>query len=142
MSDEIAINSELALAEHIRDLRAQWHKEKFLLVTARKGRQRTLTQNRALHLFLGMLADDLNAAGLDMRKVLKQEVDIPWTTESAKAYLWRPIQEAVIRKESTADADRVEYSAVYEVLARHLATKLGVTCPEWPRKQDNQERVA
>ena len=136
MSDEIRIDSELALAEHIRELRKQWYESKYLLVRVRTGKQRTITQNRALHLFCGMLADLLNASGMDMRRVLKQDVDIPWTTESAKEYLWRPIQEAVIGKTSTTEADRIEYSQVHEVLSRHLAQKLGVTAPEWPRRKE------
>lgn len=136
MTDEIKIDSELALAEHIAELTAEWHENKYLIVTVRTGKQRTLTQNRALHLWLGMLARILNAAGLDMRKVLKPDVDIPWSTETIKEYLWRPVQEAVISKESTVDADRAEYTKVYEVLTRHLGEKLGVTSPPWPKKKD------
>ena len=136
MSDEIRIDSEIALAEFIRDLRKEWHESKYLLVKVRTGRQRTLTQNKALHLFLGMLADELNARNLDMRRVLRHDVEIPWTTDSAKVHLWKPIQEAVIGKESTTEADRIEYTKVYEVLAHHMATKLGVTVPEWPKKTE------
>jgi hypothetical protein len=136
VTDEIKIDSELALAEFIRDIRKQWLDSKYLIVNVRKGTQRTLTQNRALHLWLGMLADELNAQGLDMRKVLKQGVEIPWTTESAKEYLWRPIQEALLNKESTVDADRTEYTKVLDVLVRHLADKLNVVAPDWPRKKD------
>jgi len=140
MTDEIKIDSELALAEHIRDLRKQWHESKYLIVTVRTGKQRTLTQNKALHLFLGMLADELNAKQMDMRKTLRHDVELPWSTETVKEFIWRPIQEAVIAKESTTEADRQDYSKVYEVLAHHMATRLGVTIPEWPRKK--QERAA
>jgi len=135
-TDEIKIDSELALAEHIRDLRKQWHESKYLLITVRTGKQRTLTQNRALHLFLGMLADDLNAAGLDMRRVLKHDVDIPWTTESCKEFLWRPIQSAMLNKESTTEADRQEYTQVHEVLSRYLGEKIGIRAPDWPKKKE------
>ena len=38
-------------------------------------------------------------------------------------------------KASTADAERADYSAVQDVLVRHLATKLGVECPPWPKKE-------
>jgi hypothetical protein len=138
MSDERVINSELALNEYIKELRAAWYAHPFLYASHRAGKQRTLTQNRALHLWLGMLGDMLNAAGLDMRKVLKPEVDIPWSTATTKEFLWRPIQQAVISKTSTTEADRVEYSEVYEVLTHHLATKLGITAPDWPRKQEEE----
>ena len=39
-----------------------------------------------------MIANALNDAGLDMKKVLKPEIDIPWNTATVKEYLWRPVQ--------------------------------------------------
>ena len=98
----------------------------------RKGR--TLTQNRALHLFLGHLAEALNDSGFDMVAVLNDGVSIPWSTESAKEHLWKPIQKAMLNKESTTEANTTDYSAVYEVLTRHLGSKLGIQCPAWPTR--------
>ena len=98
----------------------------------RKGR--TLTQNRALHLFLGHLAEALNDSGFDMVAVLNDGVSIPWSTESAKEHLWKPIQKAMLNKESTTEANTTDYSAVYEVLTRHLGSKLGIQCPAWPSR--------
>jgi hypothetical protein len=135
MADEIKIDNELALAEFIRDIRKQWHQSKYLIVKVRTGQQRTLTQNRALHLWLGMVADELNAHGLDMKRTLKQDVDIPWNEASAKEFLWRPIQEAAISKKSTTEADRVEYSYIQDILAAHIAKRFGLTLPPWPAKK-------
>lgn len=135
-TDEIKIDSELALAEHIRDLRQAWHENHYLIVKVRAGKQRTLTQNRALHLFLGMLADELNAGGFDMRRVLKHDVDIPWSTETCKEFLWKPLQAVLLNKKSTTEADRTEYTQVHQLLSRHLGEKLGVSVPEWPKKKD------
>lgn len=134
--DEYKIDSELALAEYIRDIRKDWHESKYLIASHRSGKVRTLTQNRALHLFCSMCADELNASGFDMKRTLKPEVDIPWNGDSFKESIWKPIQEAVIGKLSTTEADRTEYSEVREVIARHMAQKLGVTLPEWPRKKE------
>jgi hypothetical protein len=144
-TDETKIDSDLAFAEYVAELTSAWHENHYLIASHRTGKQRTLTQNRALHLWLGMVARILNAAGLDMRKVLKPEVDIPWTTETIKEFIWRPVQEAVISKESTVDADRNEYTKVYDVLVRHLGEKLGVAAPAWPKKKDadqQQKRAA
>ena len=44
--------------------------------------QRTPRQNRSLHMWLRMVADDLNNAGLDQRKVLKPEIAIPLAANS------------------------------------------------------------
>ena len=97
--------------------------------------QRTIQQNKALHKYFRMLADDLNAAGLDMRKTLKEDVEVPWTEELVKDHLWRPIQEAVVDKESTADLETPEVSRVFDVLNRHLGSKLGIHTP-FPERHD------
>lgn len=97
-------------------------------------KQRTNQQNKALHLYCRMLAEALNDAGLDQREVLKPGVEIPWNEESVKNSLWRPIQQAMLDIESTADAETTDYSQVYEVLTRHLQQKLGVNGPIWPNR--------
>lgn len=129
------VNSEVACEEMVAEVRRLFREHRYVEFTWTEGRQRTLTQNRALHLWCRMLADELNAAGLDMKRVIKPEVDIPWTGASVKEYLWRPIQEAQLQKRSTTEADRTEYTEVYETLSRHLAEKLGIKAPEWPRRQ-------
>jgi hypothetical protein len=95
------------------------------------GKQRSEAQNNALHLWLGRLAKELNDAGLDMRTVLKPEIEIPWTMLSAKDHLWRPIQKAMYQNESTTEPNTVEYGKIYEVLSRHLAEKHNIHVP-WP----------
>jgi hypothetical protein len=94
-------------------------------------KQRTITQNKALHKYLELLADALNDAGYDMKRTLKQEVDIPWNMESAKEYLWRPVQKVLIDQESTTDATTDEYNKIYLVLSKHISEKFGVYVP-WP----------
>jgi hypothetical protein len=102
--------------------------EGFVSVTISKG-SRTSKQNSAIHKYLGMLVSQLNTAGLDMKKVIKEEVEIPWSVDSAKEYLWRPVQKAVVNKDSTTDLDTAEVNKVYEVLSRHLSTKFNITTP-------------
>lgn len=97
-------------------------------------RRRTNLQNRALHKYFTMLAETLNAAGLDARKTLKPEVDIPWTSEMCKDLLWRPIQMAMTGKKSTIDLDTTEPSEIYAVLDRHLSEKFGISV-EWPKDE-------
>ena len=91
----------------------------------------TPTQRNSLHKYLRNLADALNAAGLDMKKTLKPQAEIPWTMETAKDHLWRPIQEAMGKPESTEDLGTVDPSEVYNVLQRHIAAKFGINV-EWP----------
>ena len=92
-----------------------------------KTGHRTLLQNSAMHKYFQLLGDELNAAGLDMRRTLKKSIDIPWTPVSVKEHLWRPIQEIVIGVASTTKLDRKQVSEVYEVLARHMAERHGIS---------------
>lgn len=90
---------------------------------------RTLKQNRALHLMFDMLARDLNENGLDMRRTLKPSIDIPWTGESVKEYLWRPVQQAQVNKKSTTELTTREIDEVFDTINRHLGTKFGIYVP-------------
>ena len=76
-----------------------------------------------------LLADELNSAGLDMRVVLKPSVSISWGKASAKEYLWRPFQFALLQKKSTRNLTTDEVSKVYDELNRHLGEKFGLHVP-------------
>src|SRR3990167_1784755 len=89
---------------------------------------RTTQQNRALHLYFGLVAEELNDAGLDMRAILKPEVDIPWTARNVKEFLWRPVQKIQLGKVSTTDLATKEIDVVFETVNRHLA-KHGIHVP-------------
>ncbi len=89
-------------------------------------KKRTSRQNSALHLYFSHLAAGLNAAGFDMKRTLKQDVDIPWNAETVKEYLWRPIQKAQLMKHSTTQLTTKEIDAVVDTLTRHLGEKTGV----------------
>jgi hypothetical protein len=132
------VNSDAACEEMCEMVRRLYAEHRYVEFEWHTGKQRTLTQNRALHLWLGWLAERLNDAGLDMRKLLKPEIDIPWTAVSAKEKLWHPIQEAMTGNASTADAERPDYAKVQEVLSRHLAAKHGVEAPPWPSKHGRE----
>jgi len=85
------------------------------------SKQRTLQQNKALHLYFQLVADTLNDAGLDMRTVLKPGVEIPWTKTTVKEYLWRPIQNIQLMKKSTTELTTRDIDAIFDTMNRHLA---------------------
>tara|TARA_R110002096_G_scaffold197160_1_gene380398 strand:+ start:276 stop:674 length:399 start_codon:yes stop_codon:yes gene_type:complete len=96
-------------------------------------RKRTTTQNAAIHKYFDLLATELNDAGLDMRKVLTKRPDIPWSGDTVKEHIWRPVQEAMALDASTARLNRDQVSMVYDVVARFLSAKFGVYVP-FPNK--------
>jgi hypothetical protein len=89
-------------------------------------KQRTIQQNKALHKYFELLAKELNDAGLDMRTVLKPEININWTEEMIKEHLWRPVQKLQFGKESTTELTTTEINKVWETLNMFLSEKFGV----------------
>jgi len=116
------------------------NKTSFVEEAEMKPKQRTLTQNSALHLFFSLVAETLNDAGLDMKKTLKPEVDIDWTPDGVKNYLWRPVQKAMLDKESTTELTKIEVGQVYETLNRFLGEKFAVHVP-WPHDPDKENQL-
>lgn len=95
-------------------------------------RQRTIQQNKAIHLYCQQLAESLNAGGLDQRKVfeaMREGVEIPWSGATVKENLWRTIQQAVLQKESTTELTTEEVSRVYVVLNRFTAERFNLSLP-------------
>jgi len=126
------INSQQSLNEAIEKLKSDFNEYKYLEIDIKaKGKARTLKQNAALHMFLTNLANALNDAGLDMKRTLKHEVDIPWSMPMAKEYLWKPMQKVVTGQESTAKVKTVDYPLIYETLNRYMSDKFGISV-QWP----------
>jgi len=94
-----------------------------------KEDKRSGTQNKALHLLFTQTAEALNDSGQDMRKLLKETIDISWTKESVKTYLFHSIMKAMYQKESTADLSREQLQRTYEVFHRHLSEKAEIDLP-------------
>ena len=88
--------------------------------------KRTLKQNKALHLWFTQLAQNLNDHGMDMRRTLKPGVDIPWTPETVKEYIFRPIMRAQLNKSSTTELTTKEIDAVFDTISKYLGENIGV----------------
>lgn len=105
-------------------------------------RLRTTKQNNALHLMFAQMADELNGAGFDMKKTLKPTIDIPWSGDTVKEFLWRPVMKAQLGKESTTELTTKDIDLVFETINRHLGEKLGLHI-DFPSIESiiNQQRV-
>lgn len=91
--------------------------------------QRTTQQNRALHLLFKQLADKLNESGFDMKKTLRQDVDIPWTAYNIKEYMWRPCQQAVCGKKSTTQITTQEINQIFDIINKAIGERTGLHIP-------------
>lgn len=140
MTEIVVINSALALQQFKQRLEQAFREHRYLQVhIIPQEKPGTGRQRRALHVFCDQLATVLNDAGMDMKRTLRAEAEIPWTQKSVKDYLWRPVQEAMTGKVSTTELSTVDPTAIHEALARHLAVRLGVECPPWPTKERQLE---
>lgn len=103
------------------------------LGTVRPISKRTDAQNKALHVDCNLIAEKLNDAGKDMRTVLKQDVDTPWTVETVKKYIYKPIIKALYNKDSTKDLEKNgEIEKVHDVIMRELGEKHGIEYHDFP----------
>lgn len=89
----------------------------------------TEKQTSSIHVYFRQLAKVLNDAGLDMRQMLKKDIDIPWTEELVKEFLWKDIQEIAVGVKSTKKLTTKETTQVYDILNKHLGEKLNVHVP-------------
>jgi hypothetical protein len=92
--------------------------------------QRTLQQNKSLHLYCDQLAAACNDAGYDKRQVYKLMKDgflIPWTKDSVKTDLWHPIQQAMFGTTSTRNLEKKQVSDVWQVLDSWTSEKLNIS---------------
>lgn len=96
-------------------------------ITIKKYRNSiTQKQMRALHLMFKQLSDSLNEAGADMKAVIRQDVDIQWTPENVKEYLWRPLMKANINKKSTTQLKTNEIDKIFDTLCKVIGERTGV----------------
>lgn len=83
--------------------------------------QRTIQQNKALHKYFELVADELNSAGYDIKKTIQHQMDIPWSKESVKELIWRQAQKTYLQKVSTTELSTKDIDGIYDVVNRYLA---------------------
>lgn len=93
-------------------------------------KRRTLQQNKCLHSYFQQLADELNAAGYDLRTTIK--VPVAFTGHNVKELMAKPVMNALYPdKDSTAELSTQELQYLYEVLNNMTAEKFGISL-QWP----------
>jgi hypothetical protein len=112
----------------IKKLTEMFNQLGYIEIKVNTKKNRTLTQNAALHVYYRNLADALNDAGMDVRKTLKPSFYMMWTPNLVKELLWKPIQEALTGQKSTTKIERADPSKVYDVLHNKL-TDWGIDVP-------------
>ena len=95
-------------------------------------KKRTTQQNRALHKWFALLAEQLNLAGYDIKKTLSQNIEHPWTPTLIKELLFRPTMKSYMSKLSTTKLTTKEIDPILDVITKYLGENLGLDCPPFP----------
>lgn len=101
----------------------------------KREKLRTDAQNRAMHKFFEVLAEDMNEHGIDLRAVLveMQFADISATKQNVKDLVWRPFQVALLNKKSTTElAKQKEIDLIWDNLNRFFIDKFKYEIPFFP----------
>lgn len=105
-----------------------------------KQKQRTHSQNNALHLYLTQVANELDRQGHTMQDVVKKitKVEIKPTMHNVKEMIWREIMKAQLGKESTTFlAKQEDIDKVYDVMNKWLGTYFEIFIP-FPNDEEKQ----
>lgn len=80
-------------------------------------------QREAFHVGCTELANYFTAHGLDMKAVLRHDVDIPWTKDTVKEFIFRPIMKAMFGYTSHTQLKKGEVSKLWDVAMKHLGER-------------------
>jgi hypothetical protein len=82
--------------------------------------KRSSQQNKSLHLLFTNISFELNIMGLEFtyRGIKGKEIQTIYTPLIVKDYLWRPLQMALIGKESTTKLNHSDIEAIFMVLGK------------------------
>lgn len=137
MNDEIAVivkNGKLVPFNFVFDDIIKGYEGEHLVlkvvdVSAEKAR--TSAQNAALHVYCRELAKALADGGYDLVGILKEfkAIEITPTMENIKDTVWKPIQTALLGKDSTTKLDTSEVNDVYRQVDRFTSSKFKVSIP-------------
>ena len=101
---------------------------------------RSSQQNNALHLWFDLLSQEFNKQGVDMRAIIRNDIDIMWTPYSVKEYLWRPVQKQMFGKKSTTKITTEEINKIYDIINKTISERTNgiIKVPLFPSIENEQ----
>lgn len=122
------IENEEQLKIAIEKIQGIFKRDGFIKIKVDTKKNRTLTQNAALHLYFEQVATALTEQNMDVRKTLRADFHMDWNKHLVKELLWKPIAEIVTGNKSTTKLERTDPSKIYDILHNKL-TDWGVDVP-------------
>ena len=86
-------------------------------------KKRSSQENRALHVLFQNIAYELNRLGLEFtfRGIKGMEIETIYTPEIVKEFLWKPLQNALLKKSSTTQLTHNDIGLIFEILGKYFA---------------------
>ncbi|MEI8087529.1 MAG: hypothetical protein WCG93_15070 [Paludibacter sp.] len=86
-------------------------------------KKRSSQENRALHVLFQNIAYELNRLGLvfTFRGIKGMEIETTYTPDIVKNFLWKPLQDALLKKESTTQLTHNDIGLIFEILGKWFA---------------------
>ena len=87
--------------------------------------KRSSLQNRSLHKFFVIIADELNELGMEFQYfgVTGKQLSTRYTTNIVKNHFWRPIQQTLFNIESTKDINTKQINEITDVIVKFFGDK-------------------
>jgi hypothetical protein len=90
---------------------------------------RTWRQNNTLHLLFRRMAKGLNDAGFEIPHPFKPDLEIPYSEESVKELLYKPIITMYFKVDRSTDLDTEQLSESMTILVDAVNRNTGVYIP-------------
>ncbi len=87
--------------------------------------KRSSQQNKALHLLFQNIAFELNRIGMEFtyNGIKGITLQTTYTPEIVKEFIWRPLQKAMLDKESTTKLTTQDIDAIFLILGKWFSEK-------------------
>lgn len=90
-------------------------------------KKRSLQENKALHVLFQNISYELNRLGLEFtyRGIKGMDIQTTYTPEIVKKFIWKPLQDVLLKKSSTTQLTHNDIALIFEILGKYFA-EMGV----------------
>ena len=87
--------------------------------------KRSSQQNKSLHVLFQNISFELNRIGMEFtyNGIKGIEIQTTYTPEIVKEFLWKPLQKALLKKESTTKLTTQDINMIFEILGKWFSEK-------------------
>jgi len=94
---------------------------------------RTVTQNRAIHLWCNMLANAMNNQNMVIQDVIR--LNTKWDMLKVKEMIFKPVVKSLYTKDSTTKLNKDEFELIIDIIIIALSYKGVENIPDFPSRE-------